>query len=524
MSKFQLHTQQEIQEIMQFHPFTLIIQALLSLFLISYITKWLYKRFHGNKKNLPPSPPKLPILGNLHQLGLLPHRNLQSLAKKYGPIMLLHFGNKPTLIVSSADSAREIMRTHDVIFSDRLESSVNKRLLYDCKDVSVAPYGEYWRQLKSICVLQLLSNKRVQSFHSIREEETALLMKRIRESSSRSSSVDLSEMFTEFTNDVVCRSAFGKKYSEGENGKKYLWLLKEFVELVGKINIGDFVPMLSWINRVNGFDSRVDTVAREMDEFFEGVICERMENPKKLLQGDREEKHGENFLDILLEIYRDNGTGVSIDRDSVKAIILDVFAAGTDTTSTVLEWAMTQLLRHPQIMKRLQHEVRQVIKDKTDTITENDLEKMPYLKAVIKETLRLHTPIPLLVPRVARKDVKVMGYDISAGTMVVVNGWAIGRDPASWNEPEKFDPDRFLHSRVDYQGLDFELIPFGAGRRGCPGISYAIVTDEYLLANLIREFDWKLPDDVGDVDMGELPGLAIHRAVPLLALASQYVY
>ncbi|XP_012853164.1 PREDICTED: cytochrome P450 71A8-like, partial [Erythranthe guttata] len=293
---------------------------------------------------------------------------------------------------------------------------------------------------------------------------------------------------------------------------------------VGKINIGDFVPMLSWINRVNGFDSRVDKVAREMDEFFEGVICERIENPKKLLHGDREEKHGENFLDILLEIYRDNGTGVSIDRDSVKAIILDVFAAGTDTTSTVLEWAMTQLLRHPQIMQKLQHEVRQVVKDKNDTITENDLEKMPYLKAVIKETLRLHTPIPLLVPRVARKDVKVMGYDISAGTMVIVNGWAIGRDPASWNEPEKFDPDRFLDSRVDYQGLDFELIPFGAGRRGCPGISYAIVTDEFLLANLVREFDWKLPDDVEDLDMGELPGLAIHRAVPLLALASQYVY
>ncbi|KAL7138876.1 hypothetical protein ABFS83_09G012100 [Erythranthe nasuta] len=368
---------------MQFSPFTLLIQALLSLFLISYITKWLYKKSYGNKKNLPPSPPKLPILGNLHQLGLLPHRNLQSLAKKYGPIMLLNFGNKPTLIVSSADSAREIMKTHDLVFSDRPNSSVGRRLLYDCKDVSIAPYGEYWRQLKSICVLQLLSNRRVQSFHYIREEETSLLMKRIREYST--GSIDLSEMFTQFTNDVVCRSAFGKKYSEGENGKKFILLLREFLELLGTISIGDFVPMLSWINRVNGFDAGVDRVARELDEFFEGVIQERMENPKKL-QGDHEDKHGENFLDILLHIYQNNSIGVAIDRDSIKAIILDVFAAGTDTTSTVLEWEMTELLRNPTIMKKLQDEVREVVKDKNGIITENDLEKMHYLKAVTKET------------------------------------------------------------------------------------------------------------------------------------------
>ncbi|KAL7138877.1 hypothetical protein ABFS83_09G012200 [Erythranthe nasuta] len=500
---------------MQFYPFTYLIQALLSLFLISYITKWLYKKSYGNNKNVPPSPPKLPIIGNLHQLGSLPHRNLQSLAGKYGPIMLLHFGSKPTLIVSSADAAREIMKTHDLVFSDRPDSSVGKRLLYNCKDVSIAPYGEYWRQLKSICVLQLLSNKRVQSFHYIREEETALLMKRIKREYS-TGSMDLSEMLTQFTNDVVCRSAFGKKYSEGENGKRFILLLKELLELLGTISIGDFVPMLSWINRVNGFDAKVDKVAREFDEFFEGVIHERMENPKKL--------HGDNFLDILLHIYQNNSTGVTIDRDSIKAIILDVFAAGTDTTSTLLEWEMTELLRNPTIMKKLQHEVRQVVKDKNGIITENDLEKMHYLKSVIKETLRLHTPIPLLVPRVARKDVKVMGYDISAGTMVMTNGWAIGRDPASWNEPEKFDPDRFLDSRVDYQGLDFELIPFGAGRRGCPGISFAMATNAFLLANLLREFDWALPDDVEDLDMSEGPGVVMHKVVPLVAVAKQYYY
>ncbi|KAL0441105.1 UNVERIFIED_CONTAM: cytochrome [Sesamum radiatum] len=198
-----------------------------------------------------------------------------------------------------------------------------------------------------------------------------------------------------------------------------------------------------------------------------------------------------------------------------------MYGAGTETTSTVLEWAMTELLRHPSVLKKLQTEVREIVKDKQD-ITENDLEKMQYLKAVIKETLRFHTPIPLLVPRTARKDVKIMGYDISAGTMVITNAWAISRDPVTWDEPEKFEPDRFLNSSIDFKGLDFELIPFGTGRRGCPGIAFAIATKEIVLANLVHKFDWKLADEGKELDMKERPGLTIRRDVPLLAAATQY--
>ncbi|KAL0286318.1 UNVERIFIED_CONTAM: cytochrome [Sesamum angustifolium] len=462
-----------------FHPF--LFRALVSLFLIWAIAKWFYKPA-GNKK-LPPSPWKLPILGNLHQLGSLPHRNLQSLAEKHGPLMLLHFGTVPTLVVSSADAAREIMKTHDLIFADRPQSSVSRRLLYDFKDVSVAPYGEYWRQLKSICVLQLLSKQKGSIFPFNQGRRNS-------------------------------HSAFGRKYSEGEIGKKFLSLLTEFLELLGSFPIGSFIPGLSWISRVNGFDARVDKVSKELDEFLEGVIKEHMEAPK-------EEKIGANFVDILLDIYQSNSSGVSIDRDSIKAILLDVFGAGTDTTSTVLEWAMTELLRHPSVMKKLQTEVREIVKHQQD-ITDNDLEKMQYLKAVIKETLRFHTPIPLLVPRLARKDVRMMGYDISAGTMVITNAWAISRDPVSWDEPEKFEPDRFLNSSIDFKGLDFELIPFGAGRRGCPGITFAMATTEFVLANLVQKFDWKLPDEGKELDMKERPGVAVRRDVPLLAAATLY--
>ncbi|KAL9170532.1 hypothetical protein ABFS82_04G150800 [Erythranthe guttata] len=324
----------------------------ISLFLLwSVTTKW--KWLSRNEKNLPPSPQKLPIIGNLHQMGILPHRNLQILAQKQGPLMLLNLGSVPVLIASSADAARAIMRTHDINFANRPPIKAFKKLIYDGKSISLAPYGEYWRQAKSIFVLHLLSGKRVQSFRSIREEETALFVKRIAEYSSsdgKTRVVNLSKMFSEFSNDGICRSAFGRKYSVSENGEKALMLLSEFLELLGTVNIGDFIPWLGWITRVNGLDKRLNRVAKEMDDFLEDVIQQHMASitPKG--------KTGENFVDILLEICNSNTADVSsFDRDSIKALLLDVFAGGTDTVSTVLEWLMAELLRHRNVMEKLQN-------------------------------------------------------------------------------------------------------------------------------------------------------------------------
>ncbi|CAA2974100.1 cytochrome P450 71A8-like [Olea europaea subsp. europaea] len=495
--------------------------VMITLFFLWFLKKFLYRP--AAKKNLPPSPPKLPILGNLHQLSALTHRSLQSLAKKYGPLMLLHFGNKPTLIVSSADAAKEIMKTRDLIFANKPDSSVTRLLMYNGKDVAVAPYGEYWRQLKSIFVLQLLSNKRVQSFHSIREEETALLVKKVSGLVSETSSpVNLSEMFVSLANDVVCRAALGRKYSEEGNGKKFLYLLREISELVAKVSVGEFIPCLSWIERVSGFKARVNKAAKEFDEFLEEIIQGSLDAGQDL--SGKENGSSENFLDILTAIYKENSIGISIDKDSIKGILVDVFVGGTDTTSTVLEWAMTELIRHPKIMNRLQNEVRGILNGKQN-ITDADLEKMYFLKAIIKETLRYHSSIPFLT-RIASQDVQIMGYDIAAGTMIITNNWAMGRDPESWEEPEKFQPERFLNYPIDFRGLDFQLLPFGAGRRRCPGISFAMATIEFALANLVQKFDWKLPNgDKGEnLDITEHPGITIHRKKPLLAVATQYCF
>ncbi|XP_023758573.1 cytochrome P450 736A117 [Lactuca sativa] len=482
--------------------------------LVFFFIKLYYFSRPSTKKNLPPSPPKLPVIGNLHQLSPLLHRSLHSLSQLHGgPLMLIHMGCIPTLVVSSAQAASEIMKTLDLVFANRPELKMWRKLLYELKEVSVAPYGEYWRQVKGIMVLHLLSNKRVESSGEVRDEEIAFVVKKIMKSCNQV--VDLSDMFVTLTNDVVCRLTFGRKYSEGESGRKFKNMLNEFFELLGGVSLEDFVPQLAWVDRLRGMNAKVERVAREVDEFLEGVVEERLKKQSAGGGGG-----GEDFVDILLKIQKDDRIDTSLDRLAIKALLLDAYTAGTDPTATVLEWTFTELLKHPKILKKLQDEVRMVLKGKSH-INQDDIDNMKYLKAVLKETLRLHPPIPTLVPRVASQDVKIMGYDVMKGTSVIINAWALARDPKVWDEPDEFKPERFLDCAIDYKGLDFDLIPFGAGRRGCPGIAFAMTTNENVLANLLLKFDWELPNGKEeDLDMTERPGLAIRKKTPLLAIAT----
>ncbi|KAK9995871.1 hypothetical protein SO802_020557 [Lithocarpus litseifolius] len=486
---------------MLLQPFVLTILAFIFILLFTW-SSFLTKR--NTKKNSQPSPPKLPIIGNLHQLGLQPHRSLQTLAQHHGPLMLLHFGCVPVLVVSSADAAQEIMKTRDLDFANPPKSSMFDKLLYNYKDVSMAPYGEYWRQMKSILVLHLLSNKRVQSFCTVREEETFLMIDKIKESCS--SSVNLSEMFAKLTNDVVCRVTLGRKYGEGGGGWKFKELLGEFGELLGAINVGDYIPSLAWLNRVNGLDAKAEKVAKQFDDFLERVIDEHINFQKKVDHNhgfSQENEDQKDFVDILLWIQEENVIGFPIDRVSIKALILDAFAAGTDTTYTVLEWTMAELMRHPMILKKVQNEVREIIGNKKDSSFSSTYST---------------------VPRKSIQDAKIHGYDIAAGTQVIINAWTIARDPTLWDEPEEFQPERFLTSSIDFEGHDCQLIPFGAGRRGCPGISFSITVIELILANLVHNFEWTLPDGATgkDLDMTESTGLRIHRKFPLMAIATPY--
>ncbi|PNY10522.1 cytochrome p450 71a26-like protein [Trifolium pratense] len=346
------------------------------------------------------------------------------------------------------------------------------------------------------------------------------MMEYIKESCCSSASpLNLTELLSTITNDIICRVTFGKRYREGR-GVKLQEVLSEFEELLGTVFIGDYIPWLDWLGKVNGLDRRAEKCAKYLDEFLEQVIEEHISHRFRNDTVDNEEHS--DFVDVLLSVQKTDAIDFPIDRTSVKAVILDMFAAGTDTTYAVLDWAMTELLRHQTVMHKLQDEVRTLVGNKTH-VTEEDLVNMNYLKAVIKETLRLHLPVPLLLPRKSMEDIKLDGYDIASGTQVIVNAWAIARDPSSWEEPLEFKPERFMNSSNDFKGLDFEYIPFGAGRRGCPGVKFAIAVDELVLANLVYQFEWQLPDGVAgeNLDMSETGGITCHRKYPLLAVASK---
>ncbi|KMS97287.1 hypothetical protein BVRB_7g177310 [Beta vulgaris subsp. vulgaris] len=299
-----------------FHPLFLPV-----LLVVIFFYKFLFQT-PATRKNLPPSPTKLPIIGNLHQLGQLPHRSLEALSRKHGELMFVYMGCKPTLVVSSADAAREIMKTHETIFSNRPKSRIISRLLYNYNDMAFSPYGDHWRQMRSICVTQLLSSKKVQSFRRIREEEAALMVEKIKRSCSLV--VNLREILVTFTNDVICRASFGRKYSGNQEGDvRFERLSEEVMKLLGALCVGDFVPWLSWIDRLNGLEGRLEDVATRMDAFLEKVIQEHqngLSTRRTICNESDKEENVRNFVEILLEIQRENKDVLPL--DSVKAIIL----------------------------------------------------------------------------------------------------------------------------------------------------------------------------------------------------------
>ncbi|RDX62569.1 Cytochrome P450 71A26, partial [Mucuna pruriens] len=287
----------------------LIIFSILSVLFLQIL--WNFNSTKG--KNSPPSPPKFPIIGNLHQLGSYPHRTLHSLAQKYGPLMMLHLGRVPVLVISSADAARAVMKTHDRVFADRPHIKMFDILLYGSKDVAGSPYGEYWRQIRSISVLHLLSAKRVQSFRAVREEEIEITMENIkRHSCSSNLPLNLSEILTTITSNIICRIALGRKYG-GESGKEFKKLLMEFTELLGTFVVGEYVPWLDCLTRVSGLYGRAKSVAKRFDDFLDKVIEEHV---------NRANNEHSDFVDVLLWIQGTNAAGFSIDRTGIKALIL----------------------------------------------------------------------------------------------------------------------------------------------------------------------------------------------------------
>uniref|UniRef100_A0A2C9UJ86 Cytochrome P450 n=1 Tax=Manihot esculenta TaxID=3983 RepID=A0A2C9UJ86_MANES len=469
-----------------------------SLLLLSFVYLFRLRRTH--KLKLPPSPPKLPIIGNLHQLGTFHFRSLKKLSDKYGPLMLVHFGNVPTLVVSTAEMAHEITKNHDAIFADRPKTSAGDVLFFGRQDIAFCPYGEYWRQAKKVCVLQLLNQKRVQHFEFVRREETTKLVQKLRHACAEGSPVDLSEMLTTISSNIVSRSALGTIY-DNESGRKSNSsgdLVRTGIDLVGSFSFKDSFPCLGWLDVLTGLNNKVKKASKELHGFLDQVIEEHIQASKSQDKADDRK----DIVDILLQLERNRMLTVDFTRERMKAILMDMFIGGTDTTATTMEWTMAELMKNPSIMKKAQEEVRRVVGNKLK-VDESDLDQMTYLKCIVKETLRHHSGI---IPRQTTTSIKLEGYDIPSNTKVLINAWGIQRDPRIWEKPDDYIPERFIDNPTDFKSQDKKYIPFGFGRRVCPGISFALKEVEYVLANLLFLFDWKLPDGQGpeDLDMSEV--------------------
>ncbi|PSR91016.1 Cytochrome P450 CYP736A12 like [Actinidia chinensis var. chinensis] len=288
-------------------------------------------------------------------------------------------------------------------------------------------------------------------------------------------------------------------------------VIKEGMQLSAVPNIGDYFPYVGALD-LQGLATKMKAVSKVFDAFFEKIIDEHVQYkdvPRK----------NKDFVDIMLEFMESEDAEFRIDRRHIKAVILDMVVGSMDTSSTAIEWTLSELLKHPRVLKKVQNELEQVV-GMDRMVEESDLEKLDYLDMVVKETFRLHPVAPLLLPHQATEDCTINGYHIPRNARVTINVWAIGRDPNAWNEAEMFLPERFEGSKIDLRGHDFQLLPFGAGRRGCPGMQLGLLTVRLVVAQLMHCFDWELPDGMlpSKLDMTEEFGLVTARANHLVAI------
>ncbi|CAL9097010.1 unnamed protein product [Musa acuminata var. zebrina] len=466
----------------------------------------------GARATLPPGPSKLPIIGSLHHLlGGLPHRSLTALSKKFGPVILLKLGEVPTLVVSSTEAAAEIMKTHDVSFASRPTNLNLQSATYGDRGVGFTSYGFHWRELRKMSIVELLSAKRVQSFRFIREEEVLNLVRSIVLLSNTGSTVNLSKKLVLLANDIGSRSVIGSKC---KYQKEFIRIVMQTLEAAGGFSLADLFPSWPIIKLLSGATFKMQMLHRDMDAILNSIIQERRE--RKSAEQPEEEEEEEALVDVMLRVQAEGSLSFPLADEDMKAMMLDMLGGASETSAGIMEWAMSELMKNPRVMRRLQEEVRETVGE-NGKVTEKDINGMNYLKLVIKETLRLHPPVPLLLPRECRETCEVLGYQIPEKTRVFVNVWALGRDPRYWDNPTEFEPERFerRNSMVDFKGTNFEFLPFGAGRRICPGMSFGLKSIKLSLASLLYNFDWELPSgDEGmpqELDMSETFSITCRR-------------
>ncbi|KAM3263437.1 corytuberine synthase-like [Capsicum annuum] len=447
-------------------PFEIL--CLVPLFLLPLII-FIFRVFKSSKiTQLPPGPTPWPVIGNIFHMGKMPHITLTNFAKAYGPIISLKFGTKWLVVGSSPSVAIEILKTHDRILSARHVPNAVPSEGSDLEKTSLgwnSGCSSRWRYLRTLCKTELFSGKVLESKEgqvvNIGELVFATALNML-------SNVLISKDMANFDNET----------EDGDIRN----LVREIVEAVSAPNISDFYQILGKLD-LQGLRKKYINVAKQFRSKWEPILEER--------RNSRE--NGSSSQQDFLETLLDN----DFTNDCIHQLFMELLSAGSDTITSTIEWAMAELIKNVEPMK-----------------------KMSYVQACVKETLRLHPPAPLLLPHRAIESCQVMSYTIPKDAQIMVNVWAITRDPLIWEEPEMFRPQRFLRSDMDFKGNDFEFLPFGAGRRICPGLPMAAIKIPLVLASLVHFFDWELPHGKcpTELDMTEKIGVTLQKKEPLLLI------
>nr|AIC74457.1 Cytochrome P450 CYPII [Withania somnifera] len=473
----------------------------------------------SGKNNLPPGPIGLPFIGNLHQFdGVTPHLYYWKLSKKYGKIFSLKLDSTPMVVVSSAKLAKEVLKIQDLEFLNIPSILGQQKLSYNGREIISAPYNDYWREMRKICVLHLFSLKKVQYFSPIREDEVSRMIKRISQQANTSQVTNLSKLMISLTSNIISGVAFGIRYDgQAHEKRRFDELLQESATMLTSVFVSDYFPYFGWIDKFTGLIDRLEKSFKDLDEFYEDLIEQHLDpNRPKSMEGD--------IIDLLLHLKKEKLTPIDLTLEDIKAILM-WYLQGQKLEPAAVIWAMAALMKNPKVMKKVQEEVRKSVGKRDHILKEDDIQNLPYFKAVIKESFRLHPSVPVLLPRKSMKKSTLEGYEIQPGTTIYVNSWAIARDPEIWENPEEFIPERFLNNNIDFKGQDFEFIPFGAGRRGCPGIALGVASMELALSNLLYAFDWELPCGMTkeDIDTNVRPGITVHKKNDLCLIPKNHL-
>ncbi|XP_011071509.1 geraniol 8-hydroxylase-like [Sesamum indicum] len=495
---------------MELYGLLLVISTFL---LATYIFHEISNALFIKKKNLPPGPFGLPLIGSLITIRHGTHQSLAKLAKTYGPLMTIKLGFVNVVVASSAEMAKEILQKPDAEFAGRpIPDAVTAEKGYELA-FPWLPTGRQWRKLRKIFNSHIFMAQKLDSLRHLRHDVVKTMVERVVEAQECGKAIYIGGIVFSTMMKLLSKMLFSADMLDpASDAMKELQVLNaNIMVLVAKPNLADYFPFLRPFDP-QGIRRKIRVSYDRLHELIDDMIDQRMKRRRAA-----SERSGD-LLDVLLD-YTEHERPDGLTRLDVKLLIVEIFIAGTDTSTSTVEWVMAELLHNPTILSKTKQELSEIITP-GGIVQEQDIARLPYLTAVIKETMRMHQTSPLLLPHQAEQDVEIQGYTIPKHTRIWVNAWSISRDATYWEKPTCFMPERFLNVDIDFRGNDFRFTPFSAGRRICPGMNLAVRIVALIVVNLVKTFDWKLPNGMApeDMDMTEKFGVTLRKAEPLVAI------